>query len=97
MEPKRIVKRAELLDRISVNPDIMVGKPCVRGTRIPVYLVLKLLGNGAPMVEVLEEYPSLTSDDVLACLTYAGAILEPIRLANPTVDFELTRELDPWA
>ena len=51
----------------------------------------------APISEVLEEYPGLTNDDVLACLTYAGAILEPIRLANPTVDFELTRELDPWA
>lgn len=86
----------ELLERIGVHADIMVGKPCVRGTRIPVYLVLRMLGGGMSINEIVAEYPSLSQPDVLACLAYAGALLDPIRLENPTVDFDLSREREAW-
>ncbi len=68
--------RQTLLDRIEIDPKIMVGKPVVRGTRIPVELVLKLLSQGVSIGEILEEYPHLTREDVQACLAYAARALE---------------------
>ena len=83
--------------KIIVHPDICNGRPTIDGTRIAVQTVLEFLSAGDSIDNLLADYPTLTRDDVLACLTYAGAILEPIRLSNPTVDFDLTRERDPWA
>lgn len=64
-----------LHQRITVNPDVMVGKPAVRGTRIPVEIVLDKLAHDLDVDDVLREYPSLTRDDIRACLDYALAIL----------------------
>ena len=63
-------------DRISINPNICHGKACVKGTRIPVAHVLAVLAAGEPEIELLENYPSLTHEDVMACLRYAAALAE---------------------
>lgn len=66
----------ELLDRISVNPRVMVGKPVIRGTRLTVEYILELLAHGTAMDEILEEYPGLVKDDIYACLLFASKILK---------------------
>ncbi len=63
-------------ERIIVDPEIMHGKPVIKGTRIPVYVVLNLLAGGMSEEEVLKEYPDLTRDDLLACLEYAARLAE---------------------
>jgi uncharacterized protein (DUF433 family) len=65
----------QLLERISVNPKVMVGKPVIRGTRIPVELIVKMLAQGVPENEILDEYPRLELEDIRAALAYASAIL----------------------
>jgi uncharacterized protein (DUF433 family) len=69
---RRIVERDELLGRISVDPRICFGKPCIRGHRIWVSLILDLLSTGLSIDDVLEEYPQLTREDVLACVAYGA-------------------------
>jgi len=59
-------------DRIETNPNVMLGKPVVRGTRVPVALILRKLGEGATEAELLDAYPRLTSEDIRAALTYAA-------------------------
>lgn len=63
-----------LLQRISVNPNICFGKPCIRGTRIWVSLVLDFLASGMTIEEILEDYPQLTKEDILACVAYGSAM-----------------------
>jgi len=62
----------DLLSRISIDPDICFGKPCIRGTRIWVSLVLDFLASGATTAELLKEYPQLHEDDIRACLLYGA-------------------------
>ena len=64
--------REELLQRISINPDTCFGKPCIRGHRIWVSLILDLLAAGASIEEILEQYPGVTREDVLACIAYGS-------------------------
>ncbi|MCX5879703.1 MAG: DUF433 domain-containing protein [Deltaproteobacteria bacterium] len=61
-----------VLDRISVNPNVCHGQPCIKGTRIMVWLVLEYLANGDTIEDVLRAYPQLTKQDILACLAYAA-------------------------
>lgn len=61
----------ELLARITLDPDIMVGKPVIRGTRLTVEYVLNLLAHGATTEDILAEYEGLTPDDIRACLLFA--------------------------
>jgi uncharacterized protein (DUF433 family) len=63
---------SDLLDRISIDPSICHGQACVKGTRIMVWLVVQYLANGDSVDEILQAYPSLTREDVLACLTFAA-------------------------
>lgn len=70
-----------LLARITSNPGIFGGKPIVRGMRISVELVLSLLAQGVSNDEILSDYPSLTREDIHACLAYARAVI-----ANDTLD-----------
>jgi uncharacterized protein (DUF433 family) len=63
-------------DRIIVDPRILVGKPVIKGTRIPVELVLKRLSQDLDMKTIFEAYPRLTEADVKACLAYAEALVE---------------------
>ena len=58
-------------DRIESKPDVLCGKPCVRGTRLSVEHLVGLLAQGWSEVEVLDSYPGLMRDDLLACLKYA--------------------------
>jgi len=63
-------------DRISIDPHICHGRACVKGTRIPVYQIVRMLANGDTSEGLLGDYPSLTREDVLACLEYAAALAE---------------------
>ena len=63
-----------LLQRISVNPNICFGKPCIRGTRIWVSFVLDFLASGMTIEEILEDYPQLQREDILACVAYGAAM-----------------------
>jgi uncharacterized protein (DUF433 family) len=65
------MSRTELLRRISIDPAVCFGKPCIRGHRIWVSLVLSWLASGMSIDDVLQEYPQLEREDVLACLAYA--------------------------
>ncbi|MEM6837047.1 MAG: DUF433 domain-containing protein [Cyanobacteria bacterium P01_C01_bin.120] len=62
----------ELLSRISINPNICFGKPCIRGHRIWVSLILDFLAIGMTIAEVLDDYPSLEEADIYACLAYGA-------------------------
>jgi uncharacterized protein (DUF433 family)/DNA-binding XRE family transcriptional regulator len=66
------MKRGDLLARISIDPKICFGKPCIRGHRIWVSLILDFLAEGCSVEEVLEDYPSLTEEDVRACIAYGA-------------------------
>jgi uncharacterized protein (DUF433 family) len=66
-------KAPQYYDRIIVDPEILVGKPVIKGTRIPVELVLKRLSQDLDVDSLLEAYPRLTIDDIKACLAYAEA------------------------
>lgn len=60
-----------LLNRITINSEICHGKPCVRGMRWPVEVILDMLGAGMSVKEILEDHPELESEDIFACLQYA--------------------------
>jgi uncharacterized protein (DUF433 family) len=62
----------ELLARISSDPNICFGKPCIRGHRIWVSLILDLLAGGETIEDILEAYPSIEREDVLACIAYGA-------------------------
>ena len=66
---------ADLLDRITINPDQCGGRPCIRGMRIRVIDVLGFLAAGQSREEILRDYPYLEPDDIPACLTYAARLL----------------------
>ncbi len=66
----------QLLERITINPKVMVGKPVIRGTRLTVEYILNLLAHGATVEEILQEYQGLTREDVQACLLFATRSLE---------------------
>lgn len=77
----------ELLSRITANPDVMLGKPTIRGMRITVEQVLRALANGVSERELLDDYPELESADVRAALMYATELVSqeqvfPVALAT---------------
>ena len=63
-------------ERIVVDPQILVGKPVIRGTRLAVELILDLLAQGWSQEDLLTNYPGLTQEDVHACLKYASALMQ---------------------
>ncbi len=63
------------MERIEVNPQILTGKPVIKGTRISVELILRMLSQGISGKEILEEYPHLTKEDIKAALAYAAESL----------------------
>ena len=65
----------ELWERINVDPKIMLGKPVIRGTRIPVELIVRMLAQGIQETNILKEYPRLQSQDIRAALSYAARLL----------------------
>jgi uncharacterized protein (DUF433 family) len=70
-------------DRITVNPDIMMGKPVIKGTRITVELILKKLSEGITVEELLKVYPHLTKEDILAALSYSADVISQEELVGP--------------
>ncbi|MFB3122736.1 MAG: DUF433 domain-containing protein [Candidatus Binatia bacterium] len=65
----------QLLQRISIDPKVMVGKPVIRGTRISVEIILHMLAQGIPEDDILKEYPRLKLEDIRAALAYAAQVL----------------------
>ena len=59
-------------DRITINPEVRSGKPCIKGTRITVYDVLEYLASNMTEKEILEDFPSLTREDLKACIVFAA-------------------------
>ncbi|MBX3363073.1 MAG: DUF433 domain-containing protein [Phycisphaeraceae bacterium] len=78
------MNREELLSRISIDPNICFGKPCVRGHRIWVSLVLDLLASGSTHEDLLREYPGLVEDDILACIAYGAEMSRERYVELPT-------------
>lgn len=64
--------RQALLSRITINPEICFGKPCIRNHRIWVSLILDFLASGMTIAELLEDYPQLDHEDILACIAYGA-------------------------
>ncbi|MEW6263436.1 MAG: DUF433 domain-containing protein [Thermodesulfobacteriota bacterium] len=64
-----------ITDRIEINPKIMLGKPVIRGTRIPVELILRKLSEEATEADILEAYPNLTGEDIKAAIAFAADTL----------------------
>jgi uncharacterized protein (DUF433 family) len=64
------------MDRIIIDPEVLSGKPVIKGTRIPVYLIIELLANGMTEKEILSQYPTLKKEDIKAALLYASKCIE---------------------
>ncbi len=65
-----------MLERISINPKICHGQAYIKGTRIPVYQIVSMLANGDSIDDLLEAYPTIEREDILACLEYAASLAE---------------------
>jgi len=76
----------QLLDRITINPTVMVGKPVIRGTRLTVQHILNQLAHGATAEEILGEYKGLTYQDIQACILFATRALESTVFMPLTVE-----------
>jgi uncharacterized protein (DUF433 family) len=70
------MKDQQLLERITLTPSVMVGKPVIKGTRLTIEYILNLLAHGATVSEILNEYEGLTEEDIQACLLFAAKSLE---------------------
>jgi uncharacterized protein (DUF433 family) len=66
------MNNSQLLARISIDPHICSGKPCIKGHRIWVSLILDFLASGATISEILADYPQLQTEDILACIAYGA-------------------------
>ena len=66
----------KLNERIAINPKIMVGKPVIKGTRIPVDMIVRQLAHGITQEEILEDYPNLEKEDIKAVLEYVADVVE---------------------
>src|SRR5947207_1041948 len=78
-------------DRISIDPHVCHGQACIRGTRIPVHQIVRMLANGDTIEELLEEYPHLQRKDIYAALDYAGTLAE--ELVTPFVDIPPSKSI----
>lgn len=76
--PKLVKENAVQHERIEINPDVMYGKPVIRGTRVPVELVFRKLGAGIPAETILADHPRLTLDDIHAARAFAAAYLADV-------------------
>ena len=66
----------KLLQRITIDPKVMTGKPVIKGTRLTVQFILELLGEGSAIEEIIHEYDGLTKEDIMACLIYASEAID---------------------
>ena len=63
-------------NRITIDPKVCHGQACIKGTRIPVHQILRMLAHGDTIEDLLQEYPSVTREDILACFDYAASLAE---------------------
>ena len=70
------MEKRKLIDRIVIDPKVMIGKPVIKGTRLTVQYITGLLARGETMEEILKEYKGLTREDILACLLFATETME---------------------
>lgn len=70
------MRENQLLEKLSINPKVMVGKPVIKGTRLTVEYILNLLAHGSTSEEILQEYEGLTQEDIQACLLFATRSLQ---------------------
>lgn len=66
----------ELLDRITIDPKVMAGKPVIKGTRLTVQYILELIADGISFEGITQEYEGLTKEDIIACLCYASEAID---------------------
>jgi len=69
------MEHKNVLERIEMNPKVMLGKPVIKGTRIPVELLVRMMAQGTPETEILAEYPRLELADIRAALSYAAMVV----------------------
>lgn len=82
--------RKKLLDRITVNPKVCHGKPCIRGTRIMASVILDNLAEGATPERIVRDYPPLRIEDVKAAIAYAAELVSQEERANMYIDNSMT-------
>ena len=75
---------SKLFERISIDPNVCFGKPCIRGTRIWVSLILDYLASGMTAEEIIQEYPHLTHADILAAIAYGAEAARERIIPVPT-------------
>ena len=63
-------------NRITIDPKVCHGQACIKGTRMPVHQILRMLAHGDTIEDLLQEYPSVTREDILACFDYAASLAE---------------------
>ena len=68
-------ERFKMLDRISIDPKVCHGKPCIKGTRVPIFVILDALAADMTYEEISDDYPPITSDDIKAALYYAALLV----------------------
>ena len=78
--------------RITLAPDVLAGKPVIRGTRLSVEFVIGLMADGWSEADILENYPGITQEDILACLAYARDILSSEKVFPSAACFALSRQ-----
>jgi uncharacterized protein (DUF433 family) len=83
MTEKQGPQERDWRSRISINPEVCFGKPCIRGTRIWVSLILDYLADGESIEEIVENYPQLSREDVLACIAYGAEMSRERYVAIP--------------
>lgn len=76
----------QLMQRVSVDPKVLCGKPVIRGTRLTVEFILNLLAHGATVTEIIDEYEGLTPEDVQACILFATKTLQNTDFMPLTVE-----------
>jgi uncharacterized protein (DUF433 family) len=72
MDSQKMMNKDELLARISVDPNVCFGKPCIRGHRIWVSMILDLLASGWTFAEIVDNFPGIDEDDIRACIAYGA-------------------------
>ena len=65
-----------MFEKISINPDICHGEACIKGTRIPVHQIVHMLAHGDSIKDLLIDFPSLSKEDIMACLEYSASLAE---------------------
>jgi uncharacterized protein (DUF433 family) len=77
-------KMADFKERVVVDPEIMLGKPVIKGTRIPIYLILDLLAAKRTYSQIIDDYPELTEEDIKSAIEYASSVTqyEEVKIAS---------------